>query len=104
VNFEFNRAQLTIEAQTMLQAHAECLRQAREVTVVIEGHCDERGTQEFNLALGQDRAESVVAYLTTLGVDTDRLRALSKGKNQPVCTNADEACFARNRRVELIGR
>jgi peptidoglycan-associated lipoprotein len=101
IAFDFDAANLTPEARAALDQHAECLNALQGTPVVLEGHCDERGTEEYNLALGAARAEAVDKYLKALGVDTARLRTVSKGKNEPVCRQSDEACWAKNRRVEL---
>ncbi len=102
VNFDFDRYDLTIDARSALDQNAECLRQAPSVTIVMEGHCDERGTQEYNLALGEKRAATVRSYLRNLGIDTSRMETRSMGENQPVCTQSTESCYARNRRVEFV--
>ncbi len=101
IHFEFNRDELTPEAQRTLDEAAPCLREATAMVLVIEGHGDERGTQEYNLALGEKRAQRVRGYLGHLGVDVDRLRTLSKGENEPVCSAAVESCWSQNRRVEV---
>ena len=72
------------------------------VTIVVEGHCDERGTQEYNLALGEKRANTVKSYLKNLGIDTSRMNTRSKGENEPVCRRSSESCWADNRRVQFI--
>lgn len=102
VNFDFDRYDLTIDARSSLDRNAECLQQAPSITVVMEGHCDERGTQEYNLGLGEKRAATVKSYLRNLGVDTTRMEMVSKGENEPVCRQASESCWAKNRRVEFI--
>jgi peptidoglycan-associated lipoprotein len=102
VNFEFDQYDLTVDARSTLDQNAECLRQAPAVTIIMEGHCDERGTQEYNLALGEKRAATVERYLRNLGIDTSRMQTRSKGENQPVCRQSTESCWAQNRRVEFI--
>jgi len=69
---------------------------------LIEGHCDERGTTEYNLALGERRARATMSYLTGQGVQTSRITLISYGKERPVCTEHNEACWARNRRVHFL--
>lgn len=101
VHFEFNRANLTEQAQQSLRAFADCLVAQESIVVAIEGHCDERGTTEYNMALGQERAASVVRFLSHLGVAKSRLHALSMGENVPLCNLNNEACHAQNRRAEL---
>jgi peptidoglycan-associated lipoprotein len=102
VNFDFDRYDLTINARSNLDHNAECLQQAPSIRIVMEGHCDERGTQEYNLALGEKRAATVRSYLRNLGVDVSRMETVSKGENEPVCRQGTEACWARNRRVQFI--
>ena len=98
VFFETDRYDLSAEAQSQLQKQAAWLKQYPAVTVTVEGHCDERGTREYNLALGERRANAVANYLTALGVDAGRLSVISYGKERPPCTDSNEACWAQNRR------
>ncbi len=102
IAFDFNEYTLTGEAQGVLERTAACLQRTSGSAVVIEGHCDERGTQEYNLALGEKRANTVKSYLRNLGVDASRMLTRTKGENEPVCYDATEPCFARNRRVEFV--
>ncbi|MEZ5830486.1 MAG: peptidoglycan-associated lipoprotein Pal [Dongiaceae bacterium] len=98
VFFDTDRYNLSAEAQSQLQKQAAWLKQYPAVTVTVEGHCDERGTREYNLALGERRANSVANYLTALGVDAGRLSVISYGKERPECTESNEGCWAQNRR------
>jgi peptidoglycan-associated lipoprotein len=98
VFFEFDRSDITPEAQQILQRQAEWLQHYPNVTVTIEGHCDERGTREYNLALGARRANAVKEYLVSLGVSAARVDTISYGKERPVCTESTEDCWAQNRR------
>lgn len=98
VLFATDAHDLAAEAQTILQRQAQWLIQNPVRTATIQGHADERGTREYNLALGERRAESVRAYLVALGVDAGRLRTISFGKEKPLCGEADEACWQGNRR------
>jgi peptidoglycan-associated lipoprotein len=98
VFFETDRYDLSAEAQSQLQKQAAWLAQYPAATVTVEGHCDERGTREYNLALGERRANAVANYLTALGVDAGRLSVLSYGKERPECTDSNEGCWAQNRR------
>ncbi len=100
VRFAFDSSELTAEAKTVLDEQAECLKARQTVQLVLEGHCDDRGTEEYNLALGDRRAATVRTYLAHLGVPTDGIRTLSKGKNEPMCSEATDQCWAMNRRVE----
>jgi peptidoglycan-associated lipoprotein len=98
VFFGTDKYDLSAEAQQQLQKQAAWLNQYKAVTVTVEGHADERGTREYNLALGERRANSVANYLTALGVDKGRLSVISYGKERPECTDSNEACWAQNRR------
>ncbi len=98
VFFETDRYDLSAEAQSQLQKQAAWLAQYPAATVTVEGHCDERGTREYNLALGERRANAVANYLTALGVDAGRLSVISYGKERPECTESNEGCWAQNRR------
>ena len=102
--FDFNDYALTTSSRQNLETAAECLKitDSTGVRLVLEGHCDDRGTQEYNLALGEKRANTVKNYLNALGVDTTRLITRSKGENEPNCMNQTEDCWSQNRRVELI--
>jgi peptidoglycan-associated lipoprotein len=98
VTFETDSYTLTAQAQATLQKQAGWLTKYPQHTVTIEGHADERGTREYNLALGDRRAQTVVNYLTALGVDANRIKEVSYGKEKPICPDSTEACWAQNRR------
>lgn len=101
VSFPFDSSELTRQARDVLQANAECI-QERGVTIEIEGHCDERGTTEYNLALGERRAEAVADYLRRMGVSSDAITTTTYGDQQPVrsCgTDGPESCHEQNRRA-----
>ncbi len=97
VNFDFDRYDLRPDAREILKQHAAWLNSNPQVKVEIEGHCDDRGTNEYNLALGAKRANSVKQYLVDLGV-AGRLSIVSYGEELPLCRDENEACWARNRR------
>ena len=101
VNFDFNQDDLSIETRQVLSNAAQCLKLRPRLNLIIEGHCDERGTQEYNLALGERRAQAVRSYLSNLGVDPTRMTTRTFGANQPKCEQSTEACYATNRRVEV---
>jgi len=103
VNFEYNQSRLTKSARDSLSSIAECLK-SKGGDVTIEGHCDERGTEEYNLALGEARAKSVEKYLTSLGVPRGKLRVISKGELEPLDSAQTESAFAKNRRAQFIER
>ncbi|ACI99196.1 peptidoglycan-associated lipoprotein Pal [Rhodospirillum centenum] len=98
VFFGFDRFDLTPEATATLDRQAAWLKQYPNVTVTVEGHADERGTREYNLALGERRATAVKNYLTALGVDTARVQTISYGKERPAVLGSDESAWAQNRR------
>ena len=103
VEFEFNKYELTGDARDQLSHVLTCLQQApATLYVTVEGHCDDRGTQEYNLALGEKRANAVYTYFKQMGLEPKRFVVRSKGENEPVCTDNSEACFAKNRRVQFL--
>jgi len=101
VYFNYDEAGLSDDARGKLARNADLLK-ATQLLVTIEGHADERGTNEYNLALGDRRANAVREYLTSLGVDGGRLRTLSYGEERPVCTEVDESCWSQNRRGHMV--
>jgi peptidoglycan-associated lipoprotein len=98
VHFDTDSYNLNAEAQTTLQQQAVWLQKYPQRMATIEGHADERGTREYNLALGDRRATTVLNYLTALGIDKSRLSEVSYGKEKPVCPDASDACWNENRR------
>jgi peptidoglycan-associated lipoprotein len=98
VFFDFDSHAIRADAQATLQKQAAWLQKYPQVRLVVEGHCDERGTREYNLALGDRRAYAVKEFLVSLGVDANRLTTKSYGKERPICSESDEACWAQNRR------
>ncbi len=98
VYFSYDSFELSEEARYTLQANADWLQNNPEAKIEIEGHCDERGTTEYNLALGTKRARAAQDYLITLGVPAERLSVISYGEELPQCTDANESCWQRNRR------
>lgn len=102
IHFEFNRAQITDEAAAVLQRKAEALQAHPDVTLTIEGHCDERGSLEYNQALGLRRAQAAAEYLETLGISRSRLRLVSFGEERPLQMGSNESAWAQNRRDEFV--
>lgn len=102
VHFEFDRSRITDEAAAVLQRKAEALRAYPDVTLTIEGHCDERGSLEYNQALGLRRAESAKSYLVDLGLAPSRFRTVSYGEERPVAMGSNETAWAQNRRAEFV--
>jgi peptidoglycan-associated lipoprotein len=101
VHFPFNSADMDQAELTALGRSARCLKADTLLHVTIEGNADERGTEEYNLALGDRRATAVAKYLESLGASDAQLKTVSYGKENPLCTEHDEACWAKNRRAEL---
>ena len=101
IHFEFDSSNLLPEAQEILRWKAAWLQKNPKVEVTIEGHCDERGTIEYNVALGDQRANSAKSYLTDLGIDGSRLNTISYGEESPVDYGSNEEAWAKNRRVHL---
>ena len=103
VRFAFNQAKLTQEAQDTISSNAACIKERQYKKVTIEGHCDERGTDAYNLELGNRRARAVRRYLKNLSSGV-KVRTVSYGKTKPLCTDGDESCWSRNRRAEFVAR
>jgi len=101
VYFDYDSFVIKPEFQTLIAAHAKYLRTQPTRKIAIEGHTDERGGREYNLALGQKRAEAVRNALAILGVTPDQMEAVSFGKEKPAATGNEEAAFAKNRRAEI---
>jgi peptidoglycan-associated lipoprotein len=104
VNFDFDKADIRPGDTRILDAGAEWLKANPRQIVLVEGHCDERGTNDYNLALGERRAKAVVTYLVTKGIEAGRFTTISYGEERPLCSEKTEACWARNRRAELLAR
>ncbi|MFQ5689294.1 MAG: peptidoglycan-associated lipoprotein Pal [Gemmatimonadota bacterium] len=102
IHFEFDKSRITDEAAAILQAKAEVLRRHPNLRLTIEGHCDERGSLEYNQALGQRRSESARRYLVSLGLDADRFRTVSFGEERPLVQGSNERAWAANRRAEFV--
>src|SRR5262245_19562995 len=102
VFFALDSSDLTDEARATLQKNADYMKKWGSVRVSVEGHCDERGTAEYNLGLGERRAKAVQGYLASLGLTADRVATVSKGKEQPVCTERGEGCYSQNRRGQFL--
>lgn len=97
--FDYDRAELSEEAREQLAKNARFLTENQRFALTLEGHCDERGTDEYNLALGERRAQSAKSYMVSLGVPASRLTTLSYGEERPVCGDTDESCLRQNRRA-----
>jgi peptidoglycan-associated lipoprotein len=100
--FDFDKSDIRPDAREALAKTADFLRRYPEVKVTIEGHCDERGSTEYNIGLGDRRAEAVRQYLISLGIGADRLNTVSYGKERPFCTEHTEECWQQNRRGHFV--
>ena len=98
IHFDYDKAELRDGDRQILARNAETLKKFDFLRVTVEGHCDERGSVEYNLALGERRARAAYDYLASLGVPADRMKTVSYGKEVPVCPESTEDCWARNRR------
>jgi peptidoglycan-associated lipoprotein len=102
VYFDFDKYDIRPEDAKTLDANATWLKSNGDNLVLIEGHCDERGTNEYNLALGERRAKSTMNYLVSQGIQANRITIISYGEERPVCTEKTEACWAKNRRANFL--
>lgn len=102
IYFDFNRANIKSNERDKLQTVAECLKGDNVAPLVLEGHCDERGTEEYNMALGERRADAAKKYLNRLGVDGQKVRTTSYGKNRPAVDGSNERAWSKNRRTEFV--
>jgi peptidoglycan-associated lipoprotein len=102
VFFDYDSSDLRAADRDTLQKHVEWLNKWPSVQVAVEGHCDSRGTAEYNIALGDRRAAAVKSYLVSLGVDSGRVRSVSLGKEQPFCHEESEPCWQQNRRGHFL--
>ena len=102
VFFNYDSSELDSDAQELLQDQVAWLKQYSDVSVIIEGHCDERGTREYNLALGEKRAQAVKKYLISLGLSSDRVSTISYGKERPAVVGSNDGAWAQNRRSVTI--
>jgi len=100
--FDFNKADIRADAREALGKTADFLRKYPQIKATIEGHCDERGSTEYNLVLGDRRATAVKNYLVQLGISADRLNTVSYGKEKPFCSESNEECWQRNRVGHLV--
>ena len=102
VNFDFDSSELTVSARSTLNRQAAFLSLNPDLMIVIEGHADERGTREYNLALGERRATAVRDYLIAKGINSERVRTVSYGKERPAVAGSDESSWAKNRRAATV--
>jgi peptidoglycan-associated lipoprotein len=102
IYFQFDRYDLSTEARETLKANASWLKSNSSSRTEIEGHCDERGTNEYNLALGAKRAQAAMDYLVSLGISAERVSTMSYGEEIPVCKEQNEGCWQKNRRARFV--
>src|SRR5258708_3625369 len=102
IHFGYNDYTIQPQDNDILRANADWLQQNRKTAVQVEGHCDERGSEEYNIALGAKRAQAAKDYLQKLGITADRMSTISYGKELPVCTEDTDECWAQNRRDHFV--
>lgn len=102
IHFDFDRAELSAEAREILSKVAQLLKASPKKSLTIEGNCDDRGTNEYNLALGQQRADAAARYLQNLGIERKRIKTISYGEERPLCSEATEACWHKNRNATFV--
>lgn len=102
IYFEYDSSSLTLESEAVVQAHAQYLSSSSGVTIILEGHADERGTREYNLALGEDRAKSVANLMQAMGLSSSQIQTISYGEERPVSLGSDDSAWGLNRRVEIL--
>ena len=102
INFDFDKYQVREDMKPILQANANWILKFSSVQILIEGHCDERGTIEYNIALGEKRAEAARNYLVSLGAKAANIKIVSYGKSKPLVQGIDEASYFQNRRAEFV--
>jgi peptidoglycan-associated lipoprotein len=102
VSFDYDMSAIREDQRGLLQKNADYMRRWTTIRVTIEGHADQRGTNEYNLALGERRGNAVKDYLGSLGIAADRMTVISKGEEAPLCTEMTESCYERNRRGHFI--
>ena len=101
IHFDYDKAEIREGDRQVLTKNADALKRFDFLRITVEGHCDERGSVEYNLALGERRSKAALDYLVSLGVPADRMKSVSYGKEVPLCQQASEDCWARNRRAHF---
>jgi peptidoglycan-associated lipoprotein len=104
VYFDFDESIVRVDQEPRLEHNSACMGEFGSDSLRIEGHCDERGTDAYNLALGERRARSSRTYLQRLGVNDDRMEIISYGESRPICRQSNESCWRQNRRSEFVWR
>ena len=101
IHFDYDKADIRESERAILTKNADALKKFDFLRITVEGHCDDRGTVEYNLALGERRSKAALDYLVSLGVPADRMKSVSYGKEVPLCQERSEECWARNRRAKF---
>jgi len=104
IHFDFDRSNIKPEYEPVLKGNAAWMQANSGSSFTVEGHCDERGSVEYNIALGDRRANSAKSYMTKLGIPDNRVSTISYGEERPLCTEHNEGCWWQNRRAEFVGR
>ncbi len=102
INFDYDKFDVREDAKGLLEGNAAWLKKWKSAKILIEGHCDERGTEDYNLALGEKRAKGAYDYLISLGIPAERMKTISYGKSQPLDMGKDESAWAKNRRAQFL--
>ncbi|HLE08724.1 MAG TPA: peptidoglycan-associated lipoprotein Pal, partial [Thermodesulfobacteriota bacterium] len=102
VYFDFDRYEIKSDERAALEKSARVLKEDKKIKILIEGHADERGSSEYNIALGERRADAAKKYLVNLGVDSRRMSTVSYGKEKPFCFDSTEECWQENRRAHFV--
>jgi peptidoglycan-associated lipoprotein len=102
VYFDYDKSDIRSDQMSSVQSNAQFLAQHPNINITIEGHCDERGSTDYNLALGDQRASAVKNALATFGINAGRVKTISYGKEKPFCTESNEACWQQNRRGHFV--
>jgi len=102
INFDYDKFAIREDAKPILEANAAWMKKFRTSKILIEGHCDERGTEDYNLALGEKRAKAAYDYFISLGIPADRMKSISYGKSQPLDMGHDEGAWQKNRRDQFL--
>jgi len=104
IHFDLDKSNIKPEYEPVLRGNATWMQQNQKMVVTVEGHCDERGSIEYNIALGDRRANSAKDYMVNLGIPANRVNTVSYGKERPLCTEHTESCWWQNRRDEFVGQ
>jgi len=104
IHFDFDKSDVRPGDATILDANAAWVKDNPDYLILVEGHCDERGTNEYNLALGERRAKATISYLVSQGVQADRITLISYGKERPLCPEKNEQCWSKNRRAHFLAK